>query len=201
MDLYFKVMAAGGMLVLLGIFLTWNLARIVEKFRVGKKGLSWLVLLGGLLTALGFIPMLAREDSSVIVWAVILGPVLISYALSESGLVRANLEMLLQVGVVIASLVLQGGNYMAIAESFSAVSIILLINAVAFYRHTPSRISWTSRAAAWLFALFILLNAWEQGNLYVSSMYLLSQLLWIFALAQLHSVVGDKFYRNGQEGL
>ena len=201
MDLYFKAMAAGGMLVLLGIFLTWNLARMVEKFRVEKKGLSWLVLLGGLLTALGFIPKLASEESGVIVWAVVLGPVLISYALSESGLVRANLEMLLQVGVVISSLAFQGGNYIAVAKLFSAVSIILLINAAAFYMNTPPGMSRTLRAAAWLFSIFILLNAREQGSPYVSSLYILSQLLWISALIRLHSVARDRLYRNAQEGL
>ncbi|ASJ07313.1 hypothetical protein A3L08_08255 [Thermococcus pacificus] len=201
MNIYFTTMAAGGMLVLLGIFLTWNLARVVEKFRTGKKRLSWLVLLGGLLTAMGFIPAVAMADSSVIVWAVILGPVLISYALSESGLVRANLEMLLQVGVVIASLVLQSGDYIAIAESFSAVSIILLINAVAFYIHTPPGISRTSKAAAWLFAIFVLLNAWGRGNPYVLSIYILSMFLWISALVRLHFIARDRFYRNAQEDL
>ncbi|WP_367883697.1 hypothetical protein [Thermococcus peptonophilus] len=54
MDLYFGIMAVGGLMTLMGIVLTWNLSRLVEKFRVGKGGkLSWLILLGGLITAMG----------------------------------------------------------------------------------------------------------------------------------------------------
>ncbi len=201
MNVYSGAMAFGGLLSLADIILTWNLARIVEKVRIGREKLSWLILLGGLITAIGFIPPVLSEEGQLIVWALILGPVLIGYVLSESGLVRTTLEMLLQVAVVVFSLVFKGGDYLATAQIFSAVSVILLMNAVAFYINSPSRVSWISRAAAWLFAFFILLNAWKHGTIYLSCLYLFSQLLWLYALVKLHFVARQRLPRNAQEGL
>jgi hypothetical protein len=201
MDLYSGIMAAGGAMVLAGIILTWNLSRLVERFRVGKEKLSWLILLGGLLTAIGFMPPILSEEGHTVVWALIVGPVLIGYALSESGLVRASLEMLLQVTVVVLSLVFTKGDYLAIAQVFSAVSIILMMNAVAFYVHSPSRISRISRVAAWLFTFFVLLNAWKHGTPYLAALYLLSQLPWLYALVKLHFVARQRLPKPAQEGL
>ncbi|NJF24180.1 hypothetical protein [Thermococcus sp. Bubb.Bath] len=200
-DLYSGIMGVGGVMVLAGIILTWNLSRLVEKFRVGKRKLSWLILLGGLLTAVGFIPPIINEEGHMIVWALIVGPVLIGYALSESGLVRASLEMLLQIVAVVLSLIFTKGDYLAIAQVFSAVSIILLMNAVAFYVHSPSEISRISRAAAWLFAIFVLLNAWKHGTAYLPLLYLLSQLLWLYTLVKLHFVARQRLPKTAQEGL
>ncbi len=199
MEAYSQVMAFGGVLSLLGILLTWNLARIVERRHLRRKGLSWLVLAGGLLTALGFLPGIPSGGSAV-GWAIVLGPVLIGYALSESGLVRANMEVLLQVAVVGAALVLDGGNRTVVMESFSVVSILLLINALAFYVHIPSWISGVSRAAAWIFTAFFLLNVLNWGDFYVSLLYLLSQLLWLSALLRLHLLEGV-LHTSAQEGL
>ncbi len=197
MDAYSEAMAFGGLLSLAGIILTWNLARIVER-RHGKKGLSWLVLAGGLLTALGFLPG-TSDGGETVEWAVVLGPVLIGYALSGSGLVRASLEVLLQVAVVGAALILGGGSRILVVESFSAMSILLLINALAFYVHAPSWISGVPRAAAWIFTAFFFLNTLYSG-FYTSLLYLLSQLLWISALVRLHTV-SKTLHTSAQEGL
>jgi hypothetical protein len=201
MEPYSGIMAAGGVMVLVGIILTWNLARVVEKFRVGRRKLSWLILLGGLLTAIGFVPPILSEEGHIVVWALITGPILISYALSESGLVRASLEMLLQVALVVLSLVFTGGDYLAIARVFSALSIVLMMNALAFYVHSPSGTSRISRAAAWLFAVFVLLNAWKHGTTYLPLLYLLSQLIWLYALVKLHFVARERLPKTAQEGL
>ncbi len=110
--------------------------------------------------------------------------------------------MLLQVSLAVFSLVFMGGgDYLATAEVFSAISIILLMNAVASYVHCPSNISRISRAAAWLFTLFVLLNARRHGTAYIPILYLLSQLLWLYALVKLHLVAKDKFNKTGQESL
>ncbi|WP_297418044.1 hypothetical protein [Thermococcus sp.] len=199
MEAYFQIMTFGGVLSLLGIFLTWNLARIVEHRHLRKKGLSWLVLVGGLVTAAGFLPG-ASSGGDAIEWAILLGPVLIGYALSESGLVRANIEMLLQTAVVGMALVLGGGSRTLVVESFSVVSTLLLINALAFYMYIPSWVSRVPRTAAWIFMTFFLLNAIYGGDFYVSLLYLLSQLLWISALIRLNLADGV-LHTSAQEGL
>jgi hypothetical protein len=201
MNSYSGIMAAGGVMVLAGVILTWNLSRLVEKSRLGKERLSWLILLGGLITAVGFIPPLLSEGAQMLVWALVIGPVLIGYALSESGLVRASLEMLLQVTLVVLSLVFRRGGYLVTAQVFSAVSIILLINAAAFYVSSPSRMSRISRASAWLFTAFVILNALKHDTIYIPLLYLLSQLLWLCVLLKLHSIAGERLHRTAQEGL
>ncbi len=198
---YHVVMSVGGILVLLGIFLTWNLSRNIEKFRLGTRSISWFMFLGGLLTALGFIELMIGMGTETMALPAILGPALIVYALSESGLVRAKPEMLVQVAVIVGSLVLSGDRILYVIESFSAIAIVILMDAAAFYVHTPESYSRGARLSAWLFTLFVPLNAYEPGSPLAMGLYLISTTLWVAILIGLHGVLRERFPRTAQESL
>ncbi|KQH82036.1 hypothetical protein [Thermococcus thioreducens] len=198
---YHVIMSVGGILVLLGIFLTWNLSRDIEKFRLGTKSISRFMFLGGLLTALGFIELMLGMGTEVMALPAILGPALIVYALSESGLVRAKPEMLIQVAVIVGSLVLSGNRTLYVIESFSAIAVVILMDAAAFYVHTPQPHSRAARLSAWLFTLFVPLNAAEPGNPVAMGLYIISTALWVAILVALHGVLRERFPRTAQESL
>ncbi|WP_258084169.1 hypothetical protein [Thermococcus thermotolerans] len=198
---YHVIMSVGGILVLLGIFLTWNLSRNIEKFRLGTKSISRFMFLGGLLTALGFVELMLSMGTEVMALPAILGPALIVYALSESGLVRAKPEMLIQVAVIVGSLVLSGNRTLYVIESFSAIAVVILMDAAAFYVHTPKSHSRGARLSAWLFTLFVPLNASEPGNPVAMTLYIISTALWVTILVALHGVLRERFPRTAQESL
>ncbi|NJE04740.1 hypothetical protein E3E36_00945 [Thermococcus sp. M36] len=198
---YHIIMGAGGTLVLVGIFLTWYLSMSIERFRLGTNRISWFLLLGGLLTGLGFVELIAGMGTATIAVLVILGPALVVYALSESGLVRAKPEMLVQVAVIVFSLTLSGTRTMYIIESFSAIAVVVLMDAAAFYVHTPSPYSKTARLSAWLFTLFVPANIVAPGNPLAMALYITSTALWVSTLIALHGVLRQRFPRNAQESL
>ncbi|NJE10504.1 hypothetical protein [Thermococcus sp. MAR1] len=198
---YHAIMGTGGILVLTGIFLTWNLSRNIEKFRLGTGSISKFMFLGGILTALGFIELIVGMGTEVMALPAILGPALIVYALSESGLVRAKPEMLLQVAVIVGSLVLSGDRVLYIIESFSAIAVVILMDAAAFYVHTPLQYGRLARLSAWMFTLFVPLNAANPGSPVAVGLYLLSTALWVAVLLALHGVLRARFPRTAQEGL
>ncbi len=200
MSLYTELMSLGGVLTLLGIFLTWSLSRIVEKFRLGGGRLSLLILIGGLLTAVGFTPI-AWNDGDPLFWAVLLGPALIAYALAESGLVRAKQEMLLQSALAFLAVVMMSPTSRAIAESFSAIAIVILMNALVSYAHSPQRLSALARTASWLFVLFLILENISWFFLIGIALYFVSLSIWLYALFRFHAVARERFANSVQEGL
>jgi len=201
MGTYHVLMGIGGSLAVLGIFLTWNLSRGIERFRLGTGRISWLILAGGVLTALGFIELMAGLGAWAVAVPVIIGPALIVYALSESGLVKAKPEMLVQVAVIVFSLFLSGSRTMYIIESFSAIAIVMLMDAAAFYVHTPKFHSRLARLSAWLFTAFVPINTLRQGNIVAMLLYIGSTALWVSTLIALHGVLRERFSKNVQESL
>ncbi|WP_156961736.1 hypothetical protein [Thermococcus guaymasensis] len=199
MDSYTLVMSANGLLVLVGIFLTWHLTRLVERYRLGKEKLSWLLLLGGLVTALGFIGDLAGlyvNDARVLV---ILGSALIVYALSMSGLVGAKLEMLFQIGLIVLSAGVSGNPKAHIVLVFSDISLLLLMNAVAFYSNSPVKSASMARLSAWLLVAFTLVNALYPRSVPTIMLYTASVSLWVVSL--LLSYPRARVLNSAQEGL
>ena len=181
--------------------MTWSLSKNIEKFRLGTQRISKFILLGGLLTALGFIELMIGINTEVMALFVIIGPALIVYALSESGLVRAKPEMLLQVAIIVGSLILSGDKLLYLIESFSAIALVLLMDAAAFYVYTPQPHSTGARLSAWMFTLFIPLNRLTPGNPVAMPLYIASLVLWVLVLVGLHGVLRERFPRTVQEGL
>jgi len=196
MDSYSLVMSVDGPLVLVGIFLTWHLTRLVERNRLGKEKLSWLILAGGLITTLGFIGHLTGFNLWLLV---IIGPALVAYSLSMSRLVGAKLEMLLQICLMVVSVLLSKDPRTYTILMFSAGSLLLLMDAVAFYSNSPNKPASMARLSAWLLVAFTLVNAVYYRSLPAVLLYTASVSLWLTSL--LLSYPSAKALTSAQEGL
>lgn len=196
MDPYALVMLVVGSMALAGIFLTWHLTWLVERYRLGNEKLSWLILAGGLLTAVGF---LGHQFWVSIEFLIVLGSALIIYALSMSGLVGAKLEMLAQIGPMVASIGFSNdlGNQTVLI--FSDVSLLLLMDAVAFYSHSPPKPASMARLSAWLLVGFTIVKALSYRSLPALLLYTASVSLWITSLLLLYP--SAKVLNSAQEGL
>ncbi|WP_457741310.1 hypothetical protein [Thermococcus sp.] len=197
---YNTVMSGIGIVVLAAIFITWDLARKAERLRLGTRRISALILVGGTITAMGFISYAFSFDVLSYALLVTLGPVLVTYALSESGLVQPKLEMLLQVALMVGSIAISDNRMLYTLLIFSAISVLLLMDAVAFYVHTPSPQKHLVRFSSWLLVVFTVLNAIKHGCALAFILYVFSVGIWITTLISL------EFYlrgmgRNVQEGL
>ncbi|WP_048148083.1 hypothetical protein [Palaeococcus ferrophilus] len=184
-EMYYGLMSLGGILALVGIFLTWGLSRSVETKELGTKRLSNLLLLGGLLTALGFITTMVNISEGVITFAILLGPAVIVYSLSESGLVRANLLTLIQVALVVVAALVSPGRNFRIAGIASSISLVLLINVITGYPRAPThfrRLAWLS---SWGLVAFLMMMASPRTGTIGPVVYVFSMALWIYTLLHL----------------
>jgi hypothetical protein len=172
------------------------LTRLVERSRLGKERLSWLILLGGLITAGGFASYLIGLNLALMV---IIGPAIIAYALSMSGLVGAKLEMLVQIAIMVFSIAISEDPKTYTILMFSDVSLLLLMDAVAFYPSSPKAPASMARLSAWLLVAFTVVNAVHYGSLPALLLYTASVSLWITAL--LLSYPKAKLLNSAQEGL
>lgn len=200
-DLYTVFMSAGGLLTLAGIFLTWSLSREVEVNRLGKERISWCVLAGGFLTALGFAGLSIAIKSNVVALLVLLGPALIAYALSESGLVRATFTLLLQSFLLLPLVFLRRNAMMGVIELASTLSVLLLINAIAGYVGTPREYKALAGMSSWGIVLTVWLTSFETWRTAGSVVYLLSLTLWVYTLIRLHTVAAERFHNSAQKVL
>ncbi|NPA47078.1 MAG: hypothetical protein GXO14_00345 [Thermococci archaeon] len=196
MDPYSLVTSADGLLVLAGIVFTWHLTRLVERNRLGREKLSWLILAGGLLTALGFTGYAAGLDFALMV---VVGPVLIACALSMSGLVGARLEMLVQIGLMLLSICASRNPRTSTIRMFSDVSLLLLMDAVAFYSSSPKKPASMARLSAWLLVAFTVVNSVSYRSLPALLLYTASVSIWMVAL--LLSYPRAKLLKSAQKGL
>ena len=197
---YNLVMSVIGPVVLFAIFVTWDLTRKVERLRLGTRKVSVLILIGGIITALGFVSYVLDIDRPPALLFVMLGPVLITYSLSESGLVQPKFEMLVQIALMVGSIGLSANKMFYTMLMFSAVSVLLLIDAVAFYRYTPSPQRHFARLASWLLVAFTVVNAVRYGCTLAFVLYVLSIIIWVSTLISLEFYLKD-MDKTAQEGL
>jgi len=129
------------------------LARLVEKGRLGKERLSSLLLAGGMTMALGFASHVVHSD---VLPLLVLGSAMIIHSLSASGLVKANLEMLLQIGPIVLSTNLGENLQSYLILIFSDLTLLLLMDAVAFYPNSPE----TPASMARLSVCYLLFRWW-----------------------------------------
>lgn len=188
-SVYQTLMGLCGVLTLAGIFLTWNLSRKIENFFLGHRRLSWYILFGGILTSLGFIATMFEVHRGIVTIAILLGPVLIAYSLSESGLVRATWTMLLQVSIVAGSAIFVRESFYTV-ELASSVAVLLLINAISGYVRTPEEYKKLAGISSWAFVVFIWLNIFAVEI--ASAVYFFSMSLWIYTLVRLHYVAAER---------
>ncbi len=196
MDPYSLVMSINGLLSLMGIFLFWQLARLVERGRLGKERLSPLLLAGGVAMALGFA---LRTVHSAVLSLPILGSAMIIYSLSASGLVKARLEMLLQIGLIVLSAGIGKNMQSNLILIFSDLTLLLLMGAVASYPNSPETPASMARLSAWLFTVSVVVNSFFYRSLPALLLHTTSISLWITAL--LLSYPSAKLLTSAQEGL
>ena len=196
MDPYSLVMSINGLLSLMGIFLFWQLARLVEKGRLGKGRLSPLLLAGGMTMALGFASHVVHSD---VLPLLVLGSAMIIYSLSASGLVKAKLEMLLQIGLIVLSTSLGENLQSYLILIFSDLTLLLLMDAVAFYPNSPEIPASMARLSAWLFTVSVVVNSFSYRSLPALLLHTTSISLWITAL--LLAYPSTKLLTSAQEGL
>ncbi len=191
---YNALMLVTGPVILAGIVFMWDIARKAEKLRLGTRRISTLILIGGILTAAGFLLGPHREHYLTEAVLVMLGPTLIAYGLSESGMVQPKLEMLVQAAVMLVSIGMSTTKTHDVMLIFSSLSVLIMMDAVAFYRHTPRPQRNIARISAWLFVLFTVLNKKTHGSSVALGFYVVSILLWLGTLISL------EFYLRNHAG-
>jgi hypothetical protein len=186
MELYPILMGIGGMLTLVGILLTWNLSRIVHSMRRDGSPLHWLVLVGGLITATGFVLSGSGLNQMFIETIILLGPAIIALALSESGLIRATVTLFIQSALLLLSLFFTSPTEFEVVSIASALAILLLINGVRSYPGVPKREVVVSGVSSWFLILAVWLNGFKVTEVAGALIYILSLSLWLYVLAVLH---------------
>lgn len=157
--------------------------------RLGGRRISPWILVGGLLTSIGFGAISMDFESPMIALIISLGPAFIGYSLAESGMVRAKPEMLIQVFVILLSVFPAGDRSLQSLEVISSLAVLLLINAVAFYVMTPPSYASKARIIAWAFSISVFLNSPQALRPFGSILYGLSVLGWLLILLRLRELL------------
>ncbi|NJE00184.1 hypothetical protein E3E26_10425 [Thermococcus sp. LS1] len=185
-------MRIGGAITLFGIALTWLTFRNLERIVMGTRHLSVLLLLGGFLTALGFISGMTVQSGDlihVISFLVIIGPGIIAYALSTGNLVNPTLRLLLQFGLVLSSLIRVGRHSditKEIIQIGSLLSVILLMNSLFSLKFIGNDVKTLLKLSSWLIVIFSwmrfgLIDYRGLSRAIIFSVYLTSIVLWVAA--------------------
>ncbi len=207
-ELYFTIMGVGGVLTLFGIFLLWILSRELEVRFLGRTRISTLILVGGVLTALGFAVDGVNESpalGALTTSRVLLGLVIIGYSLMESRVIKPTWELGLQSTLITLSLLMASGNELSheVVNLGSLLSIVLLINGLRYLGVTQRGPKLLLRTAAWGLVLFSWLR-YLRGNgrgmmLLDLTVYLLTTILWVSAsilvlvnIRELPTVTGER---------
>jgi hypothetical protein len=189
-ELYLTIMSIGGVLTLFGIFLLWIISRELETKFLESTRISTLILVGGVITALGFtVGGLGKGSAfnTLTVILVLLGPVIIGYSLMESRVIKPTWELGLQSTLITLSLLMVSGNELnhEVVDLGSLLSIILLINGLRYLGVTPRGPKLLLRAAAWglvLFSWLRYLRGSGEGMMALDlTVYLLATVLWVSA--------------------
>ncbi|WP_297070770.1 hypothetical protein [Thermococcus sp.] len=190
MEFYLIAMSAGGVLTLLGIFLMWIISRDLEKKFLGSTRVSTLILVGGILTSIGFIVGESGEGGvfdAIMAILVLLGPVIIGYSLMESGVVKPTWELGLQFTLITLSLLMvsRGELNREIITLGSLLSVVLLINGLRYLGVTPGGPKILLRTASWGLVLFSWLRYMKGASMemliFDLAVYLLATVLWVSA--------------------
>ncbi len=189
-EFYLIAMSIGGVLTLFGIFLLWVISRDLEKKFLGSTRVSTLILIGGILTSIGFIVGASSEGGvldTTMAFLVLLGPVIIGYSLMESGVIRPTWELGLQFTLITLSLLMVSRNELnrEIVALGSLLSVILLINGLRYLGATPSGPKLLLRIASWglvVFSWLRYMRRTSEGMMILDlTVYLLATILWVSA--------------------
>ena len=206
------LMSLSGFLILSGIFLTWLVRRKIEGISGQGDRSSVFLLVGGLITALGFAwaVLTGGEPSGWMLFLILLGPAIIGYALSKFGFSGVSGRLMIQTGLMLLSL-FGAGHYSTVAVDIAYIgpflAVLLLMNAQIIVTDGIRRTLIIT--ASWLIVLF----SWTRylvddvngpAKALIVAPYTLATVIWVATLVSLYlSVSADHLPlpRTGQEGL
>jgi len=209
---YDVIMSVSGVLILAGIVLTWMVRRKIERVTGESKTSSLLLLIGGLLTSLGFSlgVLNGRNMSQAMLTLILIGPAMIGYALYDMGFKGVSVRLLLQSVALMLSL-LGAGHYSTVTVDIAYVgpflAVLLLMNAQIMVTEGNRR--WLLVAASWMIVIFSWTRYWldDTSGLFKALIvvpYFLSVLMWVAVLVSMYISVSPDYLpipRSGQEGL
>jgi len=209
---YDLIMSISGALILVGIVLTWMVRRKIERVTGESQTSSVLLLIGGLLTSLGFsLSVLNGQSmSQTMLTMILVGPAMIGYALYDMGFQGVSVRLLLQSAVLLLSL-LGAGHYSTVAVDIAYVgpflAVLLLMNAQIIVTEGNRRRLLV--VASWMMVLF----SWTRYLLddtsgvlkaLIVAPYSISVVVWVMVLISMYLSVSPDYLplpRSGQEGL
>ncbi|NJE31388.1 hypothetical protein E3E38_10075 [Thermococcus sp. 18S1] len=207
------MMSVTGVLIFFGIFLAWTILRKIEKHRedAGSPNPT-VMLLGGLLTSLGFTWEILGNDKigAVVLSLILIGPAMIGYALANVGVERITGRLMIQSVLTLLSLFL-AGNYSTVAVDVAYagpfLALLLLMNAHMMIENGIQR--HLIVLSSWLIVLF----SWTRYALEDTSgllkvmivlPYVAAVLLWVGVLTVTYFKLSSNYptlHITAQEGL
>ena len=205
-------MSLSGFLILSGVFLTWMVRRKIERITGQNGRCSVLLLVGGLITALGFAwsVFTGGEPSGWMLFLILLGPAIIGYVLSKFGFSGVSGRLMIQSGLMLLSL-FGAGHYSTVAVDIAYIgpflAVLLLMNAQIIVTEGGRRT--LILVASWLLVLFswtryLLDDVNGLAKALIVAPYALATIIWVAALVSLYLSVSTAHLplpRTGQEGL
>ncbi|NJE61145.1 hypothetical protein [Thermococcus sp. 21S7] len=213
-ELWYKiVMSSTGMLIFFGIFLAWMILRKIEKGRGGKKSLyPTVMLLGGLLTSLGFTWGILGSGgmTAAVLSLILIGPAMIGYALANVGVERITGRLMIQSVLTLLSLFL-AGNYSTVAVDVAYagpfLALLLLMNAhimivSGIQKHLIVVSSWLIVLFSW--TRYVLDDTYGMIKAIIVLPYVAAVLLWVGVLTVTYFKLSSNYpgiHITAQEGL
>ncbi|WP_148882280.1 hypothetical protein [Thermococcus aciditolerans] len=213
-EMWYKiVMSSTGMLIFCGIFLAWMILRKIEKHRGNARSpYPTVMLLGGLLTSLGFAwGVLGSGGMTTAVLSLILiGPAMIGYALANVGVEGITGRLMIQSVLTLLSLFL-AGNYSTVAVDVAYagpfLALLLLMNAHmmierGIQRHLLVLSSWLIVLFSW--TRYALNDTYGILKATIVLPYVAAVLLWVGVLTVTYFKLSSNYptlHITAQEGL
>ncbi|NJE76182.1 MULTISPECIES: hypothetical protein [Thermococcus] len=186
--------------------------RKIERVTGESKTSSLLLLIGGLLTSLGFSlgVLNGRNMSQAMLTLILIGPAMIGYALYDMGFKGVSVRLLLQSVALMLSL-LGAGHYSTVTVDIAYVgpflAVLLLMNAQIMVTEGNRRRLLV--AASWMIVIFSWTRYWLDDTsglvkALIVAPYFLSVLMWVAVLVSMYISVSPDYLpipRSGQEGL
>lgn len=205
-------MSLSGVLTLAGVFLTWLIRRKIERVTGQGGRYSVLLLVGGVITALGFAwaVLTGGEPSGWMLFLILLGPAIIGYALFEFGFPGVSGRLMIQSGLMLLSL-FGASHYSTVAVDVAYIgpflAVLLLMNAQIIVTEGSRRT--LIIAASWLIVVFswtryLLDDTAGLAKAAIVAPYTLATVIWVAVLVSLYLSVSTDYLplpRTGQEGL
>ncbi|WP_457742523.1 hypothetical protein [Thermococcus sp.] len=209
---YNLIMSLSGILILAGIVLTWLIRKKIERIS-GEENLgSLLLLIGGVLTSIGFLEGVAVGENltGVKLVLILIGPALVGYGLFSIGFAGTSSRLIIQSAILLSSL-LGAGHYSTVPIDIAYVgpflAVLMLINAQILMTKDVQRTILI--VSSWLLTIFSWTRYWLDNTSGIAKAlivipYFASIIIWIGVMVSLYISISPgniPLPENAQEGL